>query len=448
MLRASTKTELRALLRLGLPVAATQLAMMTLGVVDTMMVGHLGTEALDAAALGSLWIWGTAVFGIGLAFGMDPIVSQAHGADEHQKIGLTLHRGMVVVALATIPLTLMWWYTGPALDLLGQRSALANAADEYVKLQAFSLWPFLAFFVLRQYLQGRGIVAPALITALLANLFNVAANWVLIFGNLGMPAMGLRGAGLATGLTRCVLLVALVAWTFGRGLHRGAWVRPGWSALDPRGLLEIVRHGIPVGLQYGLETWAFQFVTLMAGMLGDAPLAAHVIVLNLASLTFMVPMGLSQGASTRVGNLVGAGKTEAARHSSTLALRLGAGVMVASAIAFVAFRYSLPRLYTSDPEVIALAAGILPIAAAFQIFDGTQAVGGGILRGVGVTRPAAVFNFVGYYLLSIPLGLAMTRLGDMGLVGLWWSLCIGLAVVAAALVWWIRARITFERIEP
>lgn len=440
------RAELRALLRLGLPVAITQLGVMMLGVVDTMMVGHLGTTALDAAALGSLWVWGTAVFGIGLVFGMDPVVSQAHGAGHGRIVALALQRGVVVSLLATPPLALSWWLTSPGLLALGQTPELAAAAGSYVEIQVFSLWPFLGFFVLRQYLQGRGIVAPGVGAVVLANVFNVVANYALIFGNLGFPAMGLEGAGLATGLTRCVLLLGLLAWTLAAGLHRGAWERPSVAALELRGLAEIVRHGIPIGVQYGLETWAFQITTLMAGRLGEAELAAHVVALNLASLSFMVPLGLSQGASTRVGNLVGAGQATAARRSATLALGLGAGVMVVSAVAFVVLRWELPRLYSGDPEVIALAAGILPIAAAFQLFDGTQAVGGGVLRGLGATRPAAVFNFVGYYLVALPLAVLAAEMGGMGLQGLWWGLCVGLAGVASALVWWIRRRAVFGRV--
>ena len=438
------REEVRELLRLGLPVSVTQLGVMMLGVVDTMMVGHLGTTALDASALGSLWVWGTAVFGIGLVFGMDPIVSQAHGAGERRRVALALQRGLVVALLVTPVLSLGWWLTEPSLRLLGQTPELAAAAGRYVEIQIFSLWPYLAFFVLRQYLQGRGIVKPAMVAVVVANLFNAGANWVLIYGHFGFPAMGLEGAGLATGLTRCVLLLSLALWTWAAGLHRGAWERPSLAAFELRGLGEIVRHGAPVGVQYGLETWAFQISTLVAGTLGEATLAGHVIALNLASVSFMVPLGLSQGASTRVGNLIGAGMPAAARRSATLALALGAGVMVASAVLFVALRHELPRLYTDDPTVVVVAAGILPIAAAFQLFDGTQGVGGGVLRGTGATTPAAVINLVGYYLIALPLAALAVREG-MGLQGLWWGLCLGVALVAGALVWWIRRRVVFER---
>jgi MATE family multidrug resistance protein len=282
-------------------------------------------------------------------------------------------------------------------------------------------------------------------TVVVANLFNAGANWVLIYGHFGFPEMGLEGAGLATGLTRCVMLLVLAGYTWAAGLHRGAWERPSMAAFELRGLAEIVRHGVPVSLQYALESWAFQISTLVAGTLGEATLAGHVIALNLASLSFMIPLGISQGASTRVGNLIGAGMPVAARRSAVLALLLGAGAMVASAVLFVALRHELPLLYTEDPEVIAVAASVLPIAAAFQLFDGTQAVGGGVLRGAGATRPAAVFNLLGYYVIALPLSALAVRAG-MGLPGLWWGLCLGVALVAGALVWWIRRRAVFERV--
>ncbi len=437
-------TELRALLRLGLPSAITQLGTMMLGVVDTMMVGRLGTVALDAAALGTLWIYGTTVFAIGLIWGMDPLISQAHGASDGPKIALTTQRGLVLAALVTPILMVTWWLTEPALLLFGQSPQLCSAAAEYVWIQAFSLWPFLAYFVLRQYLQGRTIVMPALVVMLVANGFNVVANWALIFGNLGLPELGLNGAGLATGLTRCFTFFALVAWIVIGKLHRGAWQPFSRASLQPRGIWEIAALGIPVGIHYALEGWAFQFASLMAGLLGEAELAAHIITLNLASLTFMIPLGLSQGTATRIGNLVGAGQSQLARTSSNLALWLGGGVMAMSALLFVGLRDVLPLLYTHDPTVVALAATTLPIAGAFQIFDGVQVVGGGILRGVGATRPAAVFNLVGYYVLSLPLAAMLVLVFDLGLSGLWWGLAFGLALVASALVLWIRRRVDFE----
>jgi MATE family multidrug resistance protein len=198
--------------------------------------------------------------------------------------------------------------------------------------------------------------------------------------------------------------------------------------------------GLPVAFQMGLEIWAFSGAALLAGLLGAVPLAAHTVALNMAALAFMVPLGISQGTVTRVGNLIGAGRMHDAQRASWVALGMGGGVMCVSATAFVTLRELLPRVYTQDAAVIALCASILPIAAAFQIFDGVQVVGCGVLRGMGRTRPAAIFNLISYWLIGIPLGAWLGLRAGFGLSGIWWGLCLGLAVVATLLVIWLRLR--------
>ena len=432
--------EVRRLAALGGPVALTQLGTMLLGVVDMAMLGRVGVRELDAAALGNVWLFGTVIFGLGMIFGLDPILTQAHGAGDRRRLGLTLQRGVVVALASSVPMAIAWWWTGAALSLADQEAGLTEMAATYVRLQIPCIPFFLVFNVLRQYLQAQGRVAPGLWVVVLGNVFNVVANWALIFGHLGFPAMGLEGAAIASASTRVMLLLGLWAWTVGFGLHRDSWVPWSSAAWDRRGLAELLHHGVPVSLQYGLEMWAFQIATLMAGTLGERPLAAHSIVLNLASLSFMVPLGISIGAAVRIGNLLGAGYHAVARRAAFLSLALGGGVMVVSAAAFVLCRTQLPALYTTDAHVIAAAAAVLPIAAIFQVFDGVQVVGGGVLRGDGNTRPAAWFNFVGYYVLAIPFAYLLAfRLG-MGLAGIWWGLALGLAIVATCLTLFIRAR--------
>lgn len=422
---------------LGGPAAITQLGMMLMGVVDTLMVGRLGVHELDAAALGHVWVFGTVIFGMGVVFGLDPIITQAHGARDGDRVGLTLQQGIVVSLLISVPIALAWLATEPALILLGQEPALAASAHVYVAAQIPSIPAFLGFLVLRQYLQGRGVVMPALIVAAVANGFNVLANWALIFGHLGLPAMGLVGAALATTATRVFMLLGLVILVLWQRLHQGAWVPWSRRALDRRDLGRIFKYGVPVALQVGLETWAFQISTLMAGRLGEVSLAAHIIVINLASLSFMLPLGLSLGAATRVGNLMGAGRPRDAQRAGLVALGMGAAVMTVSALAFVLLRWILPTMYTDAAAVIALGAAILPIAAAFQLFDGIQVVGAGILRGMGSTVPAAVFHLVGFYALALPLGAWLTFGTSLGILGIWWGLALGLALVACALVAWV-----------
>lgn len=437
---SAVTVEVRRLAALAVPIVVTQVGTMTMTVVDMVMVGSVGRDALAAAALGSVWTMGTLVLGMGLVLGVDPILTQAHGAGDGRVVGLVLQRGLVVAALASVPIALLWLATGSALTLAGQDPALASMAHDYVLMQLPSVPGFLGFTVLRSYLQGRSIVAPAMWVTLYANVLNALLNGWLIFGGLGLPALGLRGAGVATGVTRALMLVALAWWVWRAGLQRGAWTPWSRAALAPAGLLEIVRFGLPVGVQLGLEMWAFQVATLLAGLLGEAELAAHTIVLNLASLAFMVPLGVAMAAVTRVGNLIGAGDRRGAQRAAWVALGVGAGVMAVSALTLVTLRELLPRAYNDDPVVLALTAALLPIAGAFQIFDGVQVVGGGILRGMGRTRPAALFNLLGYYGLALPVAWWLAFEAGMGVAGIWWGLTLGLLVVAALLLVWVWIR--------
>ncbi len=434
------RSEIRRLTTLAWPVAVTQISTMLLGVVDTLMLGHYAVEALSAAALANVWVWGTLQLAIGTLFGIDPIVAQAHGAGDGRRAALALQRGLVLSVCLSVPVGLLWFGTEGFLVATGQDPALAAAAERYTLVQLPSLPFFLAFFALRQYLQGREIVRPALWVLIGANLFNVVANYALIFGHLGFPPLGLEGAGIATGATRVASLVALAALVIGYQLHRAAWVPWSRGACAWRGLREVLALGIPVGVQTSLEAWAFFGATLIAGRLGTQALAAHTIVFNLAALSFMMPLGVALAAVTRVGNLIGARRPGDAQRAAWVAMAMAAGLMAAAAGVFLLFRHRLPLLYTPDLVVVGLAASILPIAAAFQIFDGVQVVGCGVLRGMGRTRPAAVFNAVSYWLLGIPLGAWLSLSAGWGLAGIWWGLCIGLALVASALVVWLHFR--------
>jgi len=283
-------------------------------------------------------------------------------------------------------------------------------------------------------------VRPGMWVVLVANFFNAAANYVLIFGAVGIPAMGLVGAGIASGLTRIFTLVALVVWVRAFRLHEGAWSAPGWHLFDRVEVARILKVGMAVSIQLALEIWAFSGSTLLAGLLDPVSLAAHTIALNLAALSFMMPLGISHGAATRVGNLIGAGERAAAQHAAVVAMTFGGAVMTVSAVLFVVLRMWLPRIYTGDPDAVLAAAAVLPIAAAFQVFDGVQVVGCGVLRGMGHTRPAAVFNFVGYWVVGLPLGAALALRLGVGLAGIWYGLAIGLLLVATSLVVYIARR--------
>lgn len=434
------RDELSRLLRLSWPIMGAQIGNMLMGVVDTLFVGRVGVDALAAASLGNAYLYGILLIGQGLVLGMDPVVTQAHGAGDSRATALALQRGLIVSALVTALVSLALVFTEPLLVFLGQDGALARAAGRYLAVQIPTIGAFFAYLALRSYLQGMGIVRPALFVMIAANVLNVLFNWVFVFGNLGAPALGLVGSGLATAISRVVLILGLAGLVWSAGLHRDAWTPWSRAAIDRGELGRMLRLGIPIALQMGLEVWAFSAATLLAGQLGASAVAAHTIALNLASFSFMMPLGVAQGACTRVGNFFGARRYADADRAAWIAMAVGAVVMACWAALFVTLRGALPRLYTADATVIALAAMILPIAGAFQIFDGLQVVAAGVLRGMGNTRPAAVLNFAGYWVVALPLASVLVLRAGAGLEAIWWSLCLGLLLVAGGLVVFVRLR--------
>jgi MATE family multidrug resistance protein len=411
---------------------------MLTGVVDTLMVARVHVDALAASAVANMWQWGFLALGMGMVMGMDPLVSQAHGRGDGRACGLALQRALVLSLLVSVPVCIAQALTGPAMLLLGQSPHVAELAQRYNLLKLPTVPCFLAYTALRQYLQGRALMAPATWVMWISNAFNVLFNWALIFGHLGMPALGLSGAAIASSLTCLMLLVGLALWIRGFRLHSDAWLPWSRASASARGLLEMARYGMPVGLQIALETWAFSVGTFMAGWISVQAVAAHHVVLNMAALAFMLPLGISMAAATRVGNLIGAGDGAAMRRAVWLSIVLGGGAMLLSSVAFVLMRASLPRLYTEDASVLALAAGIMPLAGAFGVADGVQAVAGGVLRGMGRPNAAAVVNLIGYYAFALPLAYALGFSGGHGLQGIWGALALGLVAVAVALVVWVR----------
>jgi MATE family multidrug resistance protein len=431
------REEVRRLAAIAVPVALSQLAIMSMGFVDLVMVGRVSVEAFAAVSLANPWQYATLLFANGFLMALDPIVSQAHGARDGERAGRALQQGLVLALLMSPWVILAWTQTEEVLLVLGQEPRLAHDAERFLLVQIPSVPFFLTYGALRQYLQGREIVRPVLAVVLLGNVVNAFANWVLVFGKLGAPALGLVGSGLATSLTRIAMFGAGVALMLAFRLHEGAWVPWSRASFAPAGLRALLAIGFPISLQMSLEMWAFSASNLIAGRLGAEAVAAHSLVMNLASITFMVPLGIAQGTAVRVGNLIGAGEVAQSQRAAWLGIAMGAGFMTLSAVGFVIGRDVLPRLYTPEAALIAAAAAILPIAGAFQVFDGTQSVASGVLRAMGRPGPAAVFNLVGYWGLALPLGgwLALGR--GAGLVGLWWGLCAGLVVVAIGLVLWI-----------
>ena len=403
-----------------------------MGVVDTAMVGRVSAAALGGVALGNVCFFGCAVTGMGILMGLDPLVAQAVGARDRMAIARSVQRGMVLALALSLPASALLLFAETGLRLLSQPADVTPFAGAYARWTALSVIPFYVFVVLRQSLQALHLVRSIFLTIVLANLLNAALNWVLIFGHLGFPALGVVGAAIATTIGRWVMagLLLLIAW---RSLRPS--LRPmRRDALDLRALGRMVSLGLPIGIMSLLEYTAFGTVALLMGRLGTVPVAAHQVAINIASVTFMVPFGVGQAAAVLVGNAIGAGEMPLARRHALASLFYGVGFMAVAASLFLLVPETIARLYTTDPATLALAASLIPVAGVFQLFDGMQAVAAGILRGAGDTRVPMLVNLTGFWLAGMPVSLALGFRTALGPVGLWWGLAFGLAVVALILV--------------
>ena len=431
--------ELKAITRLAIPVALAQLGMMALGMVDVMMVGHLSPLALASVSLGHTYTLGVMILGLGILLALDPLVAQAHGARDTRGIADALHRGTVLALILSLIFGLLFLLGRPLLLFLSQQPEVVPTAHAYAQVIALSLPAYFLFIVVRQTLQAMSIVRPVIIAVVVGNLANVLLNLGFVYGYFGFPRLGAVGSAWASTCCRyfMVLIVILTAWS---GLQR-VWHPPGVSVLRLRSYGPMLAKGIQIGIQTTLEVWVFMAVSFLMMRMGVVVMGGHIVALNLASVSFMIPLGIGAAAATRVGNAIGAGNPTGARRSARVALALGAGVMLISAALFISLPGPLARLYTDDPAVLEMALLLLPIAGLFQVFDGTQAVACGVLRGAGDTRVATLINLFGYWILGLPAGLYLAYSLQWGPSGLWWGLTVGLSACALLLVIYVLRRI-------
>jgi MATE family multidrug resistance protein len=428
------KRELAALAKLAIPVVLSELGWMAQGVVDTIMVGRLGPAAIGAVAVGNAVFYTPSLFGIGLLLGLDTVVSHAYGRKDYDDCHRWLAQG-IYLALAISPiLMILVWIGSFGFARFGITPEVATPAAAYLRVLLWSLLPLLIYGAARRYLQGVGQVRVITLTYVGANLVNWGGNWALIYGHLGFPAMGVRGSALSTVFARILMATSLMgfAWRYER--KRGHPLFHHWAAPQMERIRQLIRLGLPAAVQITLEVGAWNVATLSAGFLTPIALATHQIALNYASVTYMVPLGISAAAAVSVGHALGAGDKARARRAGWLALGLGtAFMMLGGAVFFVAPR-PLIELFTHDPQVLAVGPSLLWIAAAFQIFDGVQTVCTGALRGLGETRAPMLANFVGYWILGLPLGLILCFVLKWGIYGMWIGLTLALIVISSILL--------------
>ena len=430
------RAELRRLFSLALPLAAAQAGTQMMNIVDIAMLGHVGARELGGAGLAGTIFFAIAMLGTGTIYGMDPMIAQALGANNHERARQLLWQGVWLALIVTGVLTVPLLFAPRLLPLLHVKPDLIEPATAFLLVRTTGLAPLLLFFVLRSYLQAQHITRPMIVSMLVCNIVNFLGDLLFVFGGAQLPAwtgplrnippLGAAGAAIVTVMASFVQL-AIVAAAVRRIRVKAS---PRFNGAD---VLQAVRIGLPIGTQICAEIGIFALVGLLAGSLGTYDLAAHQLVLGLASFTYSFALGFAAAGAARVGLAVGARDQHRTRAAGFAAIGGGALVMAIGAIAFAAFPRAIARMFTNQSDVIATAIPLFLVAAVFQLSDGIQTVASGALRGAGDTRFSFLSNLFGHWLLGLPIALFLGFSRGMGIVGLWWGLCVGLTAVAILL---------------
>ena len=443
---AAWRSEAVAMLALAWPLVLTNLSQFALTLTDTVFLGRLGTDELAAATLGANLFFAALAPCFGLAMAAAPMTAQTRGRGPGFVRGMRrdVRAALWAIAIGTLPVWALLWHAEALLLALGQEARLAALAGEYVRTLMWGMPCFCAFLALRGFLAAEQRPGAALVVSLGGIALNVPLNWWLIHGGFGVPALSVMGAGLASSLCNLAMLAGLI-WLIARDRHlRRFRILGRFWRFDAARLREVGVIGLPIAGAMLLEIGVFAFAAIVMGWMGALAVAAHAIAVQMATVTFMVPMGIGQAATARVGLATGAGDARGAALAGWVALAMGAVFMAASAAVLIAGGGAIAWAFL-DPanpgaaETAALAATLLVVAGLFQLADGVQAVAAGALRGLKDTAVPMLLAGFGYWVAGLPLGLLLAFALGFGPVGVWVGLAAGLFLVAALMTWrWIR----------
>ncbi|MEX1055053.1 MAG: MATE family efflux transporter [Rhodothermales bacterium] len=426
------------MLGLAGPVVAAQLAQMSMGLTDTVMVGRLGKDALAGVALGNTVFSFFAVLWMGFVMAVGPMVSQAFGGGHKEPIERSVRQGFWLAAALTAPPFLILWNIGPFLLAIGQAEVAVDGATSYMRAISWGFLPFLWFVALRGFVEGISRPWPVTVIAFAGVAVNVSGNYVLMFGKLGFPALGLAGTGWASTIVYWFLTLVLGLFVVRGSSFKQYRIFSKIGRPDRHYFREILRIGWPVGVAFGIEVGLFMTTAVLLGTIGTTTLAAHQIAIQCAAFTFMVPLGIGMASAIRVGHAVGREDWPSVRLSGAVGMALSTAVMSVAALAF----WILPReiigifLDLRIPDnrpVVELAITLLGIAAVFQVFDGIQVSAAGALRGLKDTRRPMLLGFISYWLIGLTIACTLGFAFHFGAPGMWWGLVLGLASAAVLL---------------
>ena len=438
------KNHIKSTLSLAYPVMIGQLGFMMMGVMDSVMVGRIGAVPLAAASLGNSLTLLIFIVGLGTSFAVTPLVAIAVGAKKYNECGVYFRQSLIVNLSFSIILVIVTFLCANLIVYFNQPSAVVVQATSYTKILGLSVIPTLFYHTYKQFIEGLSIMRPAMVITLAANIINFIGNWIFIYGNLGFHAYGLDGAGWATFFSRVFMALVLMIYVMRIDYFKKFDVSFHFKNINLPVIRKILSIGLPSGFQYFFEVGAFSFAVVMVGWLGTKPLAAHQIAINLASISFMMVLGISAAGGIRVGNAVGEKNIHETRKAGFTALLLGAGIMATSGITFIILRNFLPSLYIEDKGVISIASSLLIIAALFQISDGIQGVGIGILRGLMDVKVPTLITFTAYWIIGLPVAYFFGFILHFGVQGIWIGLLTGLTASAVMLTLRFNRRSKFE----
>jgi MATE family multidrug resistance protein len=427
------KKHISRTLILAVPVIIGQLGLIMMGVVDSLMVGELGADYLAAAALANHIVILILIVGLGVSMAVTPLVAISIGGGKRDEAQNLFKQSLVVNFAFGIIMTILILISSELIPYLNQPPLVTKYASSYTKILAISIIPWMIYQSYKQFIEGLSITHPPMVVTIIANIVNVFVNWLLIFGNFGFPKLELDGAGIATSASRIFMVIVMIIYVNRSKRFQEFDVSLIVRSFNNSVIKRILRLGLPSGFQYFFEVGAFSFTVVMVGWLGAKSLAAHQIAINLASISFMAVTGISAAGGIRVGNAVGKGDIKETRKAGFSAVILGASIMFCAGLIFVTLRNYLPSLYISDQDVISIASSLLVIAALFQLSDGTQAVGIGILRGLTDVKAPTLITFIAYWIIGLPVGYILGFIFELGVQGVWIGLLIGLTVSALML---------------
>ena len=433
--RQHYRQHFRETLYLSLPVIIGQLGHVLMGFIDNLMIGDVGPVHLSAASLANGIFFILTVIGIGITFAITPLIAEADSAQQPEKVGQYLRQGVWVGLGISITIALGVYLSADLLKHLDQPEDDVRLAQSYLRILSVSVIPMIFFLVYKQFTDGLSLTRPAMFITLLGLGMNTLANWLLICGNWGFPGLELDGAGYGTLTSRVFMMLLMIGYVLRAKRFQKYKVQMNWREFQPKVVRKILDIGLPSGMQYFFEVGAFVGAAILIGWMenGSANRAAHQIAINFASITYMIVTGISAGATIRVGNALGRKDLTGVRRSGMAGIYLGGAFMLASAGVFVVGKDFLPALFVRDPYVLALAAKLMVIGAFFQLFDGIQAVGVGILRGIQDVRIPTLITFVAYWGIALPLGYLFGFPLGLGVEGVWYSFVASLIFASVML---------------